>query len=133
MSSRSGLTPLAVAILLIRTADDGIADRAEKAAADLDFVSHVTHAEYAFGNILGQALGMTVIDFSSERHLSCDDLDLDVAGINVRMLRQAFIDVFLDPVIGALPVTWTTSYKPAALAPVLAFIPSRALPTVAAI
>jgi len=69
--------------------------------ADTHVVLHVAHAGDALGDVLGPAPGVAVVDRTAQRHLAVVDIDVDLRGIDVGVIRQPVVDVLLDALVGA--------------------------------
>src|SRR5579884_2369904 len=78
-------------------------------------VVNLLHARHAFGDILGQASGVAMIDAAAQRDLAVVHLNFDLAGIDVAVPCQAFVNVFLDAFVGAAIILRTASGITAAL------------------
>src|SRR5688572_13179170 len=65
-------------------------------------VVHLTHARHVFGDVLSMPLVMAIADEAGQRHLAVPYRDLDVAGIEVRIIGESIADVFADPLIRPL-------------------------------
>src|SRR5262245_15555616 len=69
---------------------------------DAELVVDVHHARDALDDVLGQPLGVAARHSPHERDLPVLDLHLDVAGVDVAVLREPFADVFPDALVGPL-------------------------------
>src|SRR5262252_5170365 len=85
-----------------------------------ELVVNVFHSGDAFGDVFGQALCVLVVDAARERDFAVLHLDVDFARVDIRVVGQAFVDVFADAVVGTLPVLWPAAGEAALLIAVAA-------------
>jgi hypothetical protein len=81
-------------------------------------VLDVGDAGHPLGNVLGPPPRLAAVHRARERHLAAADADLDVGGVDVRVVGQPVADVLLDALVGA----------PVALGPAAAVVDLTAAP-----
>src|SRR5690606_33255877 len=89
------LLPLAAAAEALRPA------AAHRAGLHADAVLDMAHAAARVRQVLGAVLHPALLDVAFQGHRAVADADLDVAGVDVRILGQALAQVLVDAGIGA--------------------------------
>src|SRR4051794_30153825 len=74
-----------------------------------EVVLHVADAADGFGDVLRAALRHPAVDGPGERHHAAAHRHVDVARVDIFVLRQPLADVFADAVVGSLVVLRTDS------------------------
>src|SRR5437773_2515654 len=72
------------------------------ALADTQLIMHVFHAGDTLRNVFRQPLGAPLVDVAGECYFTIVHLDFDLAGIDVRVLRQALADVLPNAIVRSL-------------------------------
>jgi hypothetical protein len=64
-----------------------------------DLIPHVAHPGNVFHDVLGHSLFMPILNRTAQGHFTVIYLDLDLGGVDLRMVGQPFIDIFANTIV----------------------------------